>query len=246
MNPAEAVFKTALGYIASACLNVAVKMRIPDLIGEGFTELEELALKAGAKEEPLFRLLRVLEMNGVVSRNAHHGYELTAGGQLLRRDVAGSLAAAIEWISDPLHLTLYSELGTSVETGETTFDAVYGIPFFDWTTQPENAKEAAVFNDAMTSISDMCTPAFIDAYPFGTFERIVDVGGGHGAVLRSILKQHADTRGTIAEMPSLLPAAKAAIARDGLTHRCDTVACNFFESIPAGGDLYFMKHIIHD
>ena len=66
-NPADAVFKAAWD-IASACLNVAVKLRIPDLIAEGFTDLEDLALKAGAKEEPLFRILRVLEMNGIVAR----------------------------------------------------------------------------------------------------------------------------------------------------------------------------------
>ena len=245
-NPAGAVFNTALGYIASTCLNVAVKLRIPDLISQGFADLESLALEAGAQQEPLFRILRVLEMKEIVSRHANRHYQLTAAGQLLRRDVAGSLAAAIEWISDPLHLTLYSDLRTSVETGETTFDSIYGIPFFDWSSKPENADEAAVFNNAMTSISEMCIPAFLEAYPFGLFQRIVDVGGGRGAVLRSILKQHSEAYGTIAEMSSLIPAAKSAIAQDGLSSRCEAVACNFFESVPAGGNLYFMKHIIHD
>lgn len=246
VNPAEVVFGAALGYITSACLNVAVKLRIPDLISEGFTDLGSLALKAGVQEEPLFRVLRVLEMNGIVSRNQRCSYELTPAGLSLCRDSAGSLAAAIEWISDPLHLTLYSDLRTSVETGDTTFDAIYGMPFFDWTSRPENAEEAAVFNDAMTSISEMCIPAFLEEYPFGLFERIVDVGGGHGAVLRSILKQHPSSRGTLVEMPALIPAANAALEQDGLANRCHAVACNFFESVPGGGDLYFMKHIIHD
>lgn len=246
VNPAGAVFNTALGYIASACLNVAVKLRIPDLISQGFTDRGSLAIEAGAQQEPLFRVLRVLEMNGIVSRDAEGTYQLTAAGQLLRRDAAGSLAAAIEWISDPLHLTLYSELRSSVETGETTFDSIYGLPFFDWASRPENSEEAAVFNNAMTSISEMCIPAFLAAYPFGLFRRIVDVGGGHGAVLRSILKQHPNSHGTLAEMPGLIQEANAAIAEDNLADRCQAVACNFFESVPAGGDLYFMKHIIHD
>jgi hypothetical protein len=245
-NPAELVFQSALGYIVSACLNVAVKMRIPDLIGEGVYELGALARRAGAQEDALFRVLRVLEMNGLVTRNGHRSYELTPSGQLLRRDSEGSLAAAVEWISDPLHLTLYSGLQSSIETGETTFDAVYGMPFFDWSAREENAEEAGVFNNAMTSVSQLCIPAFLEAYSFGSFERIVDVGGGHGAVLRSILKEHAGVSGTLAEMASLIPAANAAIANDGLSNRCEAVACNFFESVPAGGDLYFMKHIVHD
>jgi hypothetical protein len=69
MNPAVAVFNTALGYIASACLNVAVKLRIPDLISQGFRDLGSLVLEAGAQQEPLFRVLRVLEMNGIVCRD---------------------------------------------------------------------------------------------------------------------------------------------------------------------------------
>src|SRR5438105_959853 len=203
-NPAEIAFQAGLGYIVSACLNVALKLRIPDLIGDGVLDVETLARRAGAHEDYLFRVLRVLETAHIVTRTMRRGFQLTPAGQLLRRGVPGSLAPALEWIADPLHLTLYSHLRQSVETGETTFDAVYGQRFFEWSSRPENAEEAAVFNNAMTSISEMCIPAFLEAYPFASFGRIVDVGGGHGAVLRSILKEHPGMRGTLAEMPSLL------------------------------------------
>ena len=246
VDPAQIAFQAGLGYIVSACLNVVLKLRIPDLIGDGVVDVQTLARQAGANEDYLYRVLRVLEANQLVIRTKARAFELTAAGQLLRRNVPNSLAPALEWIADPLHLTLYSELQHSVQTGETTFDALYGKPFFDWSSQPENADEAAVFNNAMTSISQMCIPAFLDAYDFGSFRSIVDVGGGHGAVLRAILKEHPGVHGTLAEMPSLLTAANGAIAQDGLADRCQAVSCNFFESVPAGGDLYFMKHIIHD
>jgi hypothetical protein len=64
----------------------------------------------------------------------------------------------------------------------------------------------------MTSISEMCVPAFLEAYDFGAFTKIVDVGGGHGAVLRAILREYTDLSGTIAEMPSVVEGAKKAIA----------------------------------
>ncbi len=246
LNPAQVVLRAAQGYVVSACLNVALKLRIPDLIGDGIQEIGNLAQQSGVNKDYLFRVLRVLEAEQIVVRAGAHSVRLGAAGQVLRRDVPGSMAEAVEWISDPLHLTLYSELGRSVKTGEITFDAVYGKPFFNWSTEPQNAEEAAVFNNAMTSISQMCVPAFLEAYPFGSYSRIVDVGGGLGAVLRAILTQHPHVRGTLAEMPSLLPGAEAAIRRDGLSGRCQTVPCNFFESVPDGGDLYFMKNIIHD
>src|SRR3954447_14407367 len=164
-DPAQIAFQAALGYIVSACLNVALKLRIPDLIGDGVVDVETLARQAGANEDYLFRVLRVLETQQIVTRPIPRGFQLSAAGQLLRHDVAGSLAPALEWIADPLHLTLYSHLRESVETGETTFDAVYGEQFFAWSTRPENAEEAAVFNNAMTSVSEMCIPAFLEAYP---------------------------------------------------------------------------------
>jgi hypothetical protein len=103
-----------------------------------------------------------------------------------------------------------------------------------------------VFNNAMTSISEMCIPAILEAYDFGGFTKIVDVGGGHGALLRAVLHQYPAVSGMVAEMPAVVPATKKAIADDRLAHRCDATECDFFKSVPAGGDCYLMKHIIHD
>jgi hypothetical protein len=246
MSPQELLLQTGLAYIASACLNTAVKLRIPDLIGSGAKDLNRLALESGSDPEYLCRILRVLEASSIVTRTTARSYSLTETGQLLRHGVAGSMADCIEWIADPLHLKLYSELKGSVEEGKTTFDQVYGEAFFNWLSKPENQGEAEVFNNAMTSISEMCIPAFLEAYDFGSFKKIVDVGGGHGALLRSILHANAAARGVVAEMAAVVPATRRAIAEDHLAGRCEATECNFFESVPAGGDCYVMKHIVHD
>jgi hypothetical protein len=47
-------------------------------------------------------------------------------------------------------------------------------------------------------------------------------------------------------MESVIPGTVEAIRADGLEARCQAVACNFFEQVPAGGDAYFMKNIVHD
>lgn len=245
-SPQEVVFQAGLAYIVSACLNVAVKLKIPDLIGVSSKSVRLLALKAGVDEDYLFRVLRALEMNGIVVQTEPRCFALSPAGNLLRREASGSLAATIEWIADPLHLTLYSELEQTVKDGTTAFDRAYGEPFFEWISKAENRGEAAVFNNAMTSISEMCVPAFLEAYDFSGFGKIVDVGGGHGALLRSILREYPAAHGIIAEMPSLVGPATQAIAGDGLAARCEAVACNFFDSVPAGGDGYLMKHIVHD
>jgi hypothetical protein len=245
-DPQGIVLQAGLGYIVSACLSVAAKLHLADLIGSGLEDVGSLAEQAHVNEDYLFRVLRVLEMAQLVNRKGPRSFTLTPAGELLRSDVPGSLAATAEWLTDPLHFSVYGELLKSVKTGTTTFDILYGEPFFPWVFRRENAAEAAVFNNGMTSISEMCVPAFLEAYDFGSFKRIVDVGGGHGAFLRAILKEHPDVAGTVAEMPSVVADAKTAIAGDGMAHRCDAVECDFFAGVPDGGDGYFMKHIVHD
>jgi len=245
-NPQELLLQTGLAYIASACLNTAVKLRIPDLIGDGSTDVDKLALESATDPDYLYRILRMLEVSQIVARTSARSYKLRDAGQLLRRGVPGSMADCIEWIADPLHLKLYSELKGSVEEGKTTFDQVYGEPFFNWLSKAENKDEAAVFNNAMTSISEMCIPAFLEAYDFGGFNKIVDVGGGHGALLRSILHANPAAQGVVAEMAAVIPATRRAIAEDRLANRCEATECNFFEAVPEGGDCYLMKHIVHD
>ena len=245
-SPQEIVLQAGLGYIVSACLGVSAKLGLADLIGSGERDVASLAKQADVNEDYLFRVLRVLEMVQIVRREGPSSFSLTEAGELLRSDTPGSLAAAAEWLTDPLHFSVYGELQQSVKTGKTTFDILHGQPFFSWLSRPENREEGVVFNNAMTSISEMCVPAFLEAYDFGFFTRIVDVGGGHGAFLRSILKEYPDVSGMIAEMPSVVSGTKAALAADGLADRCDAVECDFFAEVPDGGDGYFMKHIVHD
>ena len=245
-NPQDVVFQAGLGYIVSACLGVAAKLHLPDLIGSGVEEVSSLAERTNTNEDYLYRVLRVLEMTQIISRNGARRFALTPAGELLRSDAPGSLAAAVEWLTDSLHFSVYGELLHCVKTGTTAFDSIHGEQFFNWICREKNADEAAVFNNAMSSVSEMCAPAFLEAYDFGAFKRIVDVAGGHGAFLRAVLREHPEVTGTVAEMPSVVPDAKKAIAADGLIERCDAVECDIFSWVPEGCDGYFMKHIVHD
>jgi hypothetical protein len=74
----------------------------------------------------------------------------------------------------------------------------------------------------------------------------VDVAGGHGQVLMSILDACPGVRGLLADLPHVIEGARPRIASAGLSGRCQAVECDFFEAVPAGDDAYLMKHIIHD
>src|SRR5256885_10928650 len=99
------------------------------------------------------------------------------------------------------------------------------------------------FDAAMSSqssgLSDM-----LSAYDFSRFDRIVDVGGGRGELLRGILGANPALRGILYDLPSVVTGATA--LRGGtLGSRCEIRAGNFFDSVPEGADAYVLKQIIH-
>jgi len=103
-----------------------------------------------------------------------------------------------------------------------------------------------VFNDAMTAMSAPVAGAALEAYDFSGIGTLVDVAGGHGELLISILKANPGLRGVLADLGHVVDGAKPRIATAGLSGRMQAVACDFFTSVPEGGDAYIMKHIIHD
>ena len=137
------------------------------------------------------------------------------------------------------------ELLHSVETAETAVKRALGVtdPFAYLSEHPDQAQ---VFHGCMTEISRLNTPAILAAYDFGRFQTIVDVGGGHGLLLSAILKRYPGPRGIVFDLPRVIEVAQRVIEVDGLTSRCDTLAGNFFESVPAGAEAYVLKQVIHD
>jgi O-methyltransferase len=138
----------------------------------------------------------------------------------------------------------WSELSYSTQTGHPGFERVYGKAFFDYLA--ENPDPSRVFNDAMTSFSASISAAVIEAYDFTGITKLVDVGGGHGVLLASILEKYPEMRGVLFEAPFVVEGAGDAITARGLAGRCEVVGGDFFASVPEGGDAYIMKHIIHD
>ena len=97
----------------------------------------------------------------------------------------------------------------------------------------------------MTDLSKLDSRAVAEAYAFEGIKSIIDVGGGHGLLLATILQRHPHLTGTLYEMPLVVEGAKAG-PLGPVMDRCTLVAGDMFASVPAGADCYIMKHIIHD
>jgi hypothetical protein len=110
-------------------------------------------------------------------------------------------------------------------------------------TNPEYAR---AFNGGMTGVSAMSIDAAVPLYDFTDRRLIVDVGGGHGALLAAVLAQSPTAKGVLFDLPSVVEGAGRALDAAGVTQRCTVTAGSFFDSVPNGGDAYLLKSIIHD
>ena len=108
---------------------------------------------------------------------------------------------------------------------------------------PEDAK---TFDEAMANMTEAAIGPILGAYDFSSFRTVVDIGGGDASLLAAILGKHPGVKGVLFDMPRVTPKARRRIEAAGLAKRCEIVSGDFFESVPADGDAYILKAVIHD
>ena len=231
------------GYWVTQVLYVAAKLGIADLLKDGARSLEVLAESSHAHAPSLQRLMRALVGLGVFSQNDAGEYETTSLGRCLVSGAPGALRARAilngeEWYSG------WGGLLQSVRTGDTAFDQIFGMPFFEYIGA--NAEATVLFNEAMADSTLVAARSVAGAYDFSHSERIVDVGGGTGAFLAGILRANPQARGVLFDQPNVVAGSDGLLASAGVADRCDVVGGDFFETVPDGGDIYLLSWIIHD
>ncbi|HEV3256213.1 MAG TPA: methyltransferase [Gemmataceae bacterium] len=242
--PPQLVIRQMLtGYWMAQGVYVVAKLGIADLVKDGPKNADELAKATGVNARSLYRLLRALASVGVFAEDAGGRFRLTPPAACLLSDAPGSQRAAALMMGEE-HFRCWTDLLYSIETGETAFEHVYGEPVFTYlATHPHAAK---VFDEAMTSIHGAETGAMLAVYDFSPVRTLVDVGGGNGTLLTTVLRKYPSMRGILFDRPDVIERARANLKAAGLEERCQAVAGSFFESVPPGGDAYLLRHIVHD
>jgi hypothetical protein len=229
-------------YVAGA-ISCLAQLGIPDLLEAAPKSAEELAKKIGADPQALYRLMRATASVGVLSEGPDGKFSQTPMSAVLRSNATPSLRAWTIMGGREWHGRGWSNLEYCVRTGKQAVEQIYGAHVFDFLKQ--HPAEGQIFNDAMTELSMIDSPAVAEAYNFEGIRSIVDVGGGHGLLLATILKGNPHLRGILYEMPHVIEGAKNGPLRP-LLDRCTLASGDMFSSVPEGVDAYIMKHIIHD
>jgi hypothetical protein len=233
-----------VGSWISHCICLAAKLGIPDLLSNGPLHISVIAEKTKTNEASLYRLMRALASVNIFQELDDQTFDLTMLGYYLRDGVPNSVRGFALMCGADYHMKMWANLEISVRTGKIAFDEIFGIGCFEYLA--ERPEQSADFDHAMTSASSQIAPAVAAAYDFSSTRRLMDVSGGRGYLLATILQNYPHLNGVLFDQPHVVSGAGEYFRNAGVEGRYEIAAGNFFEQIPAGCDTYMMRCIIHD
>jgi hypothetical protein len=224
-------------------ISAACELKLPDLLAAGPRQAKEVAAEAGADAPRVARLLRALATLDLCRQGDDGAFELTRAGRVLRSGVPGSLRGMAMHVGGQIWKS-WADLAYVVRTGQPSPSVVSGPEGFDAFAADPAA--AAVFNQSMVDGSRRVARPLVASYDFSRFGTVMDVGGGYGAVLSTLLQADPARSGIVFDLPYLAEGTTQFLAREGVGERALFVGGSFFESVPALADCYLLKYIIHD
>src|ERR687886_2045105 len=178
-TPGEQLIRLFRGFWVSQALYVAAELGIADLLADGPRTADDLAAAAGAHAPALSRILRLLASEGVFAEAEDGRFALTPMAAALKRD-AGPLRLQVLFLGQAASWRAAGSLLHTARTGETAFERVHGVGFFEYYRQ--HPDERALFDQLMAANTAPAAQAVAAAYDFSRIGTVVDVGGGRGAL----------------------------------------------------------------
>jgi O-methyltransferase len=236
-QPHEILWTLTTAVVPSRCLHIVAELGVADDVGEDPVSAAQLASGRGVDADALDRVLRLLAAHGIFERDGD-GFRHTPASELLRSDHPMSMRAYPRMFGTPAFATTFARLEHSVRTGAPAVETVDSRGL--WPYYGDHPEEARIFGESMTAKAGADTAAILDAYDFGRFKTIADIGGGRGHLLGAVLDAVPGAEGVLFDLPQVIDAVD-------LEHeRMTPQAGDFFADALPAAEAYVLMEIIHD
>jgi hypothetical protein len=231
----------AMAYSRSRVLCAAARLGVADALGDEVRSLGFLAEKCQADATALYRLLRALASIGVMEETTPEHFRLTSFGKPLRRDVPQSVWSAVIFWADLL-ADDWSLLTDCVRTGKPASQLRDPQIPSRWS---QDAEADSIFRAVMGTAPAEDYAPIADAWDFSRAKVVADLGGGGGSLILAVLGLNPHLRGMLVDLESSIDAAKTRFAEEDSSSRCELIAADLTQSVPADADVYMLKHVLH-
>ncbi|WP_331767308.1 methyltransferase [Embleya sp. NBC_00896] len=234
----------AMSAVSAAAVRAALRLGIPDALGDTPASVDELASAVRAEPQALHRLLRALACHGIFAEEPDGRYTHTEASRLLCADAPRSMRDVALWSTEPWTWEVWPHLDEAVRTGKSVFPGLHGKQFFDYLHE-DAPESAATFDRAMTQSSKQSAQDVTAILDLTGVDTVADIGGGQGLVLATLLERNPTLRGTLLDLPGVVAAADPRLREGGeLASRARLVGGDCRVDIPIRADLYIIKNIL--
>lgn len=243
LQAVQKIKECAWGMVSTSVLIAAIRLGLPDAVGDEPATAEALAHKVGAETGTLTRLLDALECRGVFIRTPDGRYGHNEVSRLLREDDPHSVSYLVQWIGHPLLWPLWPRLDESIRTGDAVFPEIYGKYVFDYIHEDDPAA-GRVLGRGMTQASNHTSDAIARSLDLTGAGVVADIGGGQGQLLKTILEQHPNVRGVLFDLPPVVARAHADLRTGPLADRVEILGGDCRAEVPVAADVYLLKNVL--
>jgi hypothetical protein len=245
------LIEMAMAYSRSRVLCAAARLGVADVLGDKVLSIGFLAEKCQADADALYRLLRALASIGVTEETTPEHFRLTPFGKPLRRDVPQSAWPAVIFWADLL-ADDWSLLTDCVRTGKPAREVRDPKIPSRWSQEPDGS---SIFRAVMGTAPAEDYAPIAEAWDFSRAKVVADLGGGGGSLILAVLGLNPHLRGMLVDLEPSVDAARPRFAKSGFAKsgfaeedpslRCELIAADLTQSVPAGADVYMLKHLLH-
>jgi SAM-dependent methyltransferase len=242
LPPALTLRRLILGHRVTQVIATAAQLGLADHLTDTPKSAAELAPLVHAEVRALYRFLRALASIGVVAEGEDSRFALTPLGACLRTDAPSGMRAWALFEGAEYYQRAWGGLRYAVQTGAPAAAHVLGTDMHAYLRQHPDAERS--YSEAMVDVARLTADAVVDAYDFAPVHQVVDVGGGYGILLAAILQRHPAVRGVLFDVPAVIAQAGKPLKAAGLAERCDLVGGDYFEAVPARGEVYILSRVL--
>lgn len=244
LTPANvAIIEMVQGFYVTKAIGVAADLNISEHLKKSEKSISELAQLTNTHEEALYRMMRMLASQGIFIEKKNQIFKNNRLSNSLL-DQQDSMRHMVMHQINGINWKMFEELDYVVKSGKNAAQKVLGMDVFEYLEKNPDKNE--LYNHAMTNSSLMLSYAILSEYSFKKAKTIIDIGGGQGILLAMILYKYKSVQGKVFDLPHVVEGAKEIAKQYNVSERLETIPGNFFKTIPSGGDMYFLKSIIHN
>ena len=236
-----------MGAMAASTVGTAAELGVADALADGPATVPELAKAVDADADSLGSVLQALTALGVFTRDEEGRYANSPLSEQLRSDHPESVRNLATLLCGLYGHAATGGLTEAVRTGKSVMPCAFGVPLYEYLDR--NPETARIFDRAMQDWARPIGTVLAEHVPFGNVRTVVDVGGGNGTLLKAVLTAHPHLRGVCVDRPDTCRRAEAELAASGepdLVRRLSYQPADILREVPAGGDLYIIKNVLHD